>query len=106
MYPEKKRAQVTFFIVLGIILLIILGLFFYFRGQQTTEAVEAQVQQAMREVPVVVQPVKNYVEQCLQTVGREGLEKLAFHGGFLALTADDPEFVRAGFFQSLEVDRS
>ena len=104
MYPEKKRAQVTFFIVLGIILLIILGLFFYFRGQQTTEAVEAQVQQAMREVPVVVQPVKNYVEQCLQTVGREGLEKLAFHGGFLALTADDPEFVRAGFFQSLEVD--
>ncbi len=104
MHPEKKRAQVTFFIALGIILLIILGLFLYFRDKQTLEATEVQVQQAMREVPVVVQPVKNYVEQCLQTVGREGLEKLAFHGGFLALTADDPEFEHAGLSRPFETD--
>lgn len=107
MYPEKKRGQVTFFIALGIILLIILGLFLYFRDKQTLEATEVQVQQAMREVPVVVQPVKNYVEQCLQTVGREGLEKLAFHGGFLALTPDDNDetmFPLTGLSQQFKTD--
>ena len=68
----NKKAQLTFFILLGFIVLMIWGLVFYV-GKQTagtktrTEALESL------ETPLEVISIKNHITSCLEKTAKDGM---------------------------------
>ncbi|MFH1133012.1 MAG: hypothetical protein V1735_00830 [Nanoarchaeota archaeon] len=74
----KKRGQITIFIILGIVLLAAAGLFFFLR--QGEERPLAFV--VTEKTPGELQPVRLYVENCLDQVGKEAVNYASLHGGY------------------------
>ncbi len=75
---NKKRGQVTVFIIVGIILLIISSLFLYFREQAIPLAVQ-------EKIPSEFVPVRNFIEECMQIHAKEGLYIIGLQGGYALL---------------------
>ncbi|MBU0615396.1 MAG: hypothetical protein KJ601_04850 [Nanoarchaeota archaeon] len=73
----KSKGQLTIFIIFGFVILIAIGFLFYIRGATLVE--RAQVE----EVPLEVQPVKNFVEACLEEVAVPGIYLLGEQGGYI-----------------------
>src|SRR3989338_4688615 len=78
-----KKAQVTLFIILGILLLIGAVTFFYVRSNVIQNPIEQELI-VPEQVPVEFDPVKVYVENCLQQTAIEGLKILGEQGGFIS----------------------
>jgi hypothetical protein len=75
----KRKAQITIFIIIGIILLVGLGMMIYlFSAKRGDEQVLAQ---NLRQT--AVQPVKDYVTSCLDVAASQSLELVGKQGGFL-----------------------
>lgn len=77
---KKRKAQITIFIVIGIILLIAIGLFFVFR--------QLGIPRAEIAVPEEVAPVKELVEQCLETTLGEAVVLVGMQGGYTTVPED------------------
>jgi len=79
---KKKRAQVTVYIIIGMVILLLATLFFYLRG--TTEKVQT-VQELVnaQEIPNEVKPITTYVTASLDTAAREGLYLVGMQGGHI-----------------------
>lgn len=83
----QKRGQVTLFIILGIILLIIASLWFYSQ--------RASVQKpAAISAPADVKAVQEYVEECIKEITPPGIYLLAHQGGRMYT---DEDFLQADF---------
>jgi len=84
---NSKKSQITLFIVLGVVLIILVGLVMFFRGY----AAKRQIQ---REVTLVQQeserskPIRAFVEQCLEKQTKEGILLLGKQGGYIFKTDD------------------
>ena len=79
-----RKGQVTIFIIFGAIIAILLVTFFYLRGVY----VEREI-----EVPLEAQPLKLYVESCLESTAVNGIQLAGIQGGYtdipdLALETD------------------
>lgn len=79
---SNKKSQITLFIILGLILLLIIGFLFYLttyvvKKQTGTETTETQ------KIKTELQPIVNYVTQCLDQTTKEGLVLLGKQGGYL-----------------------
>jgi len=73
---KLKKAQVTVFIILGLIVLMASLFFIYVKqkAQQVTPEIT---------VPEKFIPAKDYVEFCLDTVARDALARIGMQGGFI-----------------------
>ena len=71
-----KKAQVTVFVVIGLVILIAASFFTYYR---TLTLKEAEI------VPEDVRPIKNYVQSCLEQVSKEAIIKLGMQGGYIEI---------------------
>ena len=74
---RKKRGQVTIFIIIGLVLIIIIGLYFYLTSQHVEPTVN---------IPRLAGDsgqVQVFVEGCIDQVAREGLTELGRHGGYI-----------------------
>lgn len=79
---KQKRSQITLFIIIAIVLFTIIGLFFYLTkytakkqtGYETTKT---------QKIKMEVQPIENYVTQCLDKTTKDGLILLGKQGGYL-----------------------
>ncbi|MBU2633931.1 MAG: hypothetical protein KJ674_01675 [Nanoarchaeota archaeon] len=72
----NKKGQVTTFIILGIVLVVIAFIVFYFFGEiLTKEKKEVMFDESE------IEPLKNYVEECIKLNGDEGLELIGKNGG-------------------------
>ena len=95
-----SKGQVTVFVLLGIFIVILAGVFIYFRG-------ELLVQQARQErfgVSEQFKPVRDYYEGCLRQVVIEGLQVVGSQGGYLELPEDEAaEDIASGFSRNLDV---
>ncbi|MGM5485034.1 MAG: hypothetical protein ACQEP1_04145 [Nanobdellota archaeon] len=78
----KKRGQISFFIVAGVLIILVAGLFFFLEGDSEKDVKEPE-EGSPDEVPSNVGPVQNYVEQCLHDLTREGIDELMHHGGYI-----------------------
>ncbi len=76
------KGQLTLFVIIGIILLLAIGIFLYAQRERITVPVEAE-RIRLAEVPTTVQPIRDFVQTCLSTVAREGLQIIGEHGGYL-----------------------
>ena len=78
----KKRAQVTIFIILGIIVLISVGLFLTIKSSIKKEEIAPGVTRIVEELPSEFLPLKPYVEKCAEKTAKEGLIMLGQRGGY------------------------
>ena len=74
-----RKAQITIFLIMGLIILISTGIFFYMKevgigGYQILQPKSA--------------PVENYIEVCMERVGREALDLLGSQGGFVEFPSE------------------
>ncbi len=78
---NKKRGQVTLFIILGLVVLIIIGVALFLvnqsKKQQPTESVYTQTYDAR------LAPIQNDITYCLQRLGTEATTKIGAGGGYL-----------------------
>jgi len=86
---KKKRAQVTVYIILGIIILFSAILLFYFRG--TTEK-EMGMQEIVRaqKIPKEARPITNYVTTNLDDAAKKGLLFIGMQGGYIYQSQGGP----------------
>ena len=73
------RGQVTAFVIVGIVILAVVILLFYLRGQfffgpVTTSTLEDRLV-----------PLETHITQCLQNVGDEPIKRIGLQGGYLSL---------------------
>ena len=81
----KKRGQITLFIVLGIIILLVIGLFFFIRARIAEKKL---LERPAIELPNELKPVQFFAEQCLEKVAIDGFKLIGAHGGYI-----DPDAV-------------
>ncbi|RMF05236.1 hypothetical protein D6764_05185 [Candidatus Woesearchaeota archaeon] len=79
MFRKKmKKAQVTAFIIMGIVILVATAIFFLAR-EKAYIFVPEEVHPELRG------PVQNFIDQCLYDVGSEAVKQLALSGGYIYL---------------------
>jgi hypothetical protein len=83
----KKKGQLSGFIIMGIVLLIMASLWLYSQS-------EAMQLPDTQEVPLQTKAIENYVQDCVKEVATPGLYLIAFQGGRY-YTND--EYTRQGF---------
>ena len=83
----KKKAQITVYIILGIVLLIIISLAGYFTYKSITNDTQLLVEK--EQVPESFKIVDLFITNCLDQVSKEALIKLGSHGGYIEL--NDPQ---------------
>lgn len=73
-----KKGQVTIFVVLGIMVLLIVGFFIYMNFQQ-----KKGIEFERTTVSEQFKPVQLFVEDCINSVATEAIENLGKHGGYI-----------------------
>lgn len=84
----NKKGQISIYIIMGIVILIVVGLLFFFRGSRQEPVLERQI-----TLDSVKASVENYVDSCLFTEGEFALIALGYQGGYLF----PPEFGTTDF---------
>ncbi|HLF54714.1 MAG TPA: hypothetical protein VI612_03265 [Candidatus Nanoarchaeia archaeon] len=87
-----KRGQITVFIIIGLIILLVIGIIIYVTRVQVTKEIEA-VRPSVAKLPQEIQPVRDLVDVCISRLGKDGLKKLGDQGGYitpLPYTARNP----------------
>ena len=64
-----KKGQISLFILMGVILIVAIGFLLYVNNSDEGNEVKKTA-----NIPSDLQPVKNYVESCIKSVGEEALE--------------------------------
>lgn len=84
----QKRGQLTLFIVLGIVLLILIAIMIYYRSS-ITETVNKNILQKQLTVPADVQKVQDHVQGCVNDMSVIMLYQLGSQGGLLNPSAQN-----------------
>jgi hypothetical protein len=75
----KKRGQITIFVILALVILLMVGLAIYY----TSRAKETGFTRPNIDVDEKFTPVQNYVEQCMNQLLVDGIVKIGQHGGYV-----------------------
>ncbi len=81
-----RKSQVTIFIILGIVLLLMTSILIY---SVTTRRKSAEQEVLVEEVPVMFDPIKTYVEECIKEKTIEALKKIGEHGGYIDMNDEE-----------------
>jgi len=79
----EKRGQVTVFIILGIVIVAVVGIFLAFRSGLVDTYLNSERDRV--KVPNEIEPVQEYLEFCLEDAVREGIGYMGLQGGYLEL---------------------
>jgi hypothetical protein len=74
MAKKMKKAQVTPFIIIGIVLLISASFFIYYRNLMMYEP---------ETIPDDIMPVKTYIQSCIDEISKDAVIKLGIQGGYI-----------------------
>lgn len=91
----KKRGQITVFLVIGMIILILFGMYYYVKSYSAKSAVKnAPGKRSEADI------VKAYVESCIKNVAEDALfEKIGEQGGYVDVIAN-PTYGENGIINS------
>jgi len=82
----NSKAQITLFIILGIVILMSVSLIIYFsliKSEETNPVIKNQID---------ILPIKNYVEFCIKSVGEDAIIWIGEHGGYYELPQYSDEY--------------
>ncbi len=78
----RKRGQVTVFIIVGVVLLLLIGVLIFFTRTVKEQPLRAAVPVA-EDIPLEFNPIKLFTEDCLKVVAEQGLHRLGQSGGYI-----------------------
>ena len=82
----QKRGQVTVFIVVGIVILIVFSLLFFLRGSLGEASFEDEMNSLI--VPKQLEPINTHIDACLTETVLDGVSILGEQGGYITLPKD------------------
>ncbi|MEK6872114.1 MAG: hypothetical protein AABX16_04385 [Nanoarchaeota archaeon] len=74
---NKKKGQVSFFIILGVVIVAFIGLYLFLSGKIYLG----------KSIPLDIQPVHSFVSMCLEQSTREAVIAIGFGGGYYPRSA-------------------
>ena len=80
MIKTRKKSQVTLFIILGTVILVIFALVFYLISYVSEIKGQEDIDETQK-IPAELKPINDYIESCLSRVAQDGLELLGLQGG-------------------------
>jgi len=91
-----KKGQVTVFIIIGVLLLVVFATILILTQTNITEDLTSEGIPVIAQVPTQFEPIQTFTENCVQQVGKRGLILLGQQGGYIypelvgTFTAADP----------------
>ena len=82
---KNKKAQVTIFMIIGL-LIIVGGTIFFYATKETKKLSESEIQIVQEEIPLEFDPIRSYANQCAYSASVEGLKIIGKQGGYISLT--------------------
>lgn len=109
---SSKKGQVTIFIIVGLVILLAIGSFFYIRTKVTEAGLGIALKQDTAEGDALI--VQSFVSECLEEVSKDAVLLLGQQGGYINLSrtdlhsqqfsiSDDPTSSDAVTFGGLEI---
>lgn len=80
-FASSVRAQITTFVILGVILLIIFLLLYFLLSSKGV--IRQGEREKVEAVPAEFKPVQSYVEGCIHKLGLQAVKKMGVHGGYI-----------------------
>ncbi|MEK6964103.1 MAG: hypothetical protein AABX70_06770 [Nanoarchaeota archaeon] len=77
-----RKAQITLFVIIGMLILILIGFLIFIRQKATQTQVQSTVDAVLNEF-IEKNALKQYVQNCLDTLSNDGAMLLAHQGGVL-----------------------
>ncbi len=96
MQKRGRKAQITIFIIIGIVLLFSSALVIYVKNQVKMQPLE-ELKVVTESVPLAAQPVQEYVGQCLKESTQRGLRLILEHGGYIGTNPEDTNYTKRSF---------
>jgi len=88
----KKRGMVTLFIIIGLVLLIVIGLFYYLKESLILKDIF---------IPKEIIPLQKYAEKCIRDAASQAIFLASMQGGYIELpkkiTKDPEAYILTGF---------
>ncbi|MBS3098267.1 hypothetical protein J4209_05725 [Candidatus Woesearchaeota archaeon] len=81
----KTKGQVTLFILLGLLIVIVFGFLFYLIGYTAKKEGEPTVEESQK-LSLEFKPINEYVIACLDTVSKDALLKVGKQGGRILIS--------------------
>ena len=91
----KTKAQVSIFIIFGIVILAAAAVVFYINTASQKEEIVPGVFISTKEIPTQLDPVSNFVTSCLDDVATRGLKLIGEHGGYIDM--DNSQLAKQSF---------
>ena len=82
MKAKSVKSQVTIFLILGIIMVVIFAILILVSNYSVKEATAPESIIA-KKIPLELQPIKKFVDDCLSVVSKQGLKLIGKQGGRL-----------------------
>ncbi len=79
----QKRGQVTIFLILGLLIIIVIAVILALRYFSVSEG-EKEVEKA-EAAPMLGYSIKDYVDSCIKKTGEEAITYVSEHGGYYEL---------------------
>ncbi|MFC1741280.1 hypothetical protein ACFL3V_01970 [Nanoarchaeota archaeon] len=84
-----KKAQLTIFIILGIVILGTALVTLYFIYFDKEDVLSQEIGEAIEEAPAEVKPIDTFIRSCITQVAEEGIYKAGQHGGYIDMLDED-----------------
>ncbi len=78
---NNKKAQVTLFIIIGIVMIAAVATFLYIRNTIEAGDRDADIIRQIEEIPSELVPIRTFVESCIKLETEEALRIAGQHGG-------------------------
>ncbi len=83
----QKKAQVTLYFIIGIIILTSIILVLYFKSEALKSLFNKQSENTIN-IPKELIPVKNYIDTCLEKTSQESIYQIGRSGGYSSPSED------------------
>ncbi len=98
----KKRGQVTTYIILGILIVLVVGITVYLTNTSLRDKFD--IEREKIQVTKEFIPLKNYFDSCIGNIALEGSKRIGIQGGYLNIPNDGmPVTPRIPFSNKLQV---
>ncbi len=84
----KKRGQVSTFVIVGIVLILIIGGFFVVKNVFFKEKFEGEENRLAR-LPEQIKPIAGFLDSCVNDLGKEAVQLVSLQGGYVDIPDEE-----------------
>lgn len=90
-----RKGQITLFIILGIVLLFSTAIILFIKSEAKEEM--PTIPEVTETVPIELQPVRDFIKECVKITARDAVEMIGVHGGYIDITPEATQYTTQTF---------